>query len=204
MFFTAPPRLQIRTPSPTTIEFTVTTSLPPSLPLFILRPLLSTLRLLSLTTLTLLLLTRLFPPSESPPLPLLSFLTPVLALLSSLPIIPQALALPFYQFYPTLLLATYVSLYRVSTQESLLVMKQLGVQTSTTAGTLWGQGRKTRFIPTANVRDVVLLEGFWGWQVRYYVAVVVEGEGKLVVVFPTLLPRRETCEIVWRGARKCL
>lgn len=31
--------------------------------------------------------------------------------------------------------------------------------------------------------------------------VVVEGEEKVVVVFPRLLPRRETLEIVWRGVR---
>lgn len=31
--------------------------------------------------------------------------------------------------------------------------------------------------------------------------VVVEDEEKVVVVFPRLLPRRETLEIVWRGVR---
>jgi phosphatidylinositol glycan class H protein len=34
--------------------------------------------------------------------------------------------------------------------------------------------------------------------------IVVEGEGEVVVVFPTLLPKRGMLEVVWRGARGCL
>lgn len=34
--------------------------------------------------------------------------------------------------------------------------------------------------------------------------VVVEGEEQVVVVFPSLLPRRGILEAVWRGARGCL
>jgi len=40
--------------------------------------------------------------------------------------------------------------------------------------------------------------------VRYYLGVVVEGEEKLVVVFPKLCPGRGTLERVWRGGRRCL
>jgi phosphatidylinositol glycan class H protein len=69
-------------------------------------------------------------------------------------------------------------------EESLLVIRSLGVQTSTTAGTWVGMGRRTRFIPTEKVRDVIVNEGFWGMEVRFYLAVVVEGEKELVVVFP--------------------
>ena len=39
---------------------------------------------------------------------------------------------------------------------------------------------------------------------RFYLAVVVEGEEDVVVVFPNLLPRRRIIEKVWRGARACL
>jgi phosphatidylinositol glycan class H protein len=35
-------------------------------------------------------------------------------------------------------------------------------------------------------------------------AVVVEGEEDVVVVFSTLLPRRAILEEVWRGTKKCL
>jgi len=84
------------------------------------------------------------------------------------------------------------------------VIRSLGVQISTTSGSLLGGGRKTRFIPTQKVRDVFIHEGFWGMEVRFYLAVVVEGEGEVVVVFPKLLPNRKILETVWRGARKRL
>lgn len=76
---------------------------------------------------------------------------------------------------------------RSYTEESLLVIRSLGVQTSTTAGTLIGMGRKTRFIQTEKVRDVVINEGFYGMEVRFYLAVLVEGEAALSVVFPVSL-----------------
>jgi phosphatidylinositol glycan class H protein len=40
--------------------------------------------------------------------------------------------------------------------------------------------------------------------VRFYLTIVVEGEGEVMVVFPTLLPRRDILEVVWRGAKACL
>lgn len=39
---------------------------------------------------------------------------------------------------------------------------------------------------------------------RFYLAIVVEGESDVVVVFPGLLPRRRVLEEVWRGCRACL
>lgn len=62
----------------------------------------------------------------------------------------------------------------------------------------------TRFIPTEKIQDILLNEAFRGFEVRYYLVVVVEGEEEVVVVFPRLLPRREILERVWRGARACL
>lgn len=47
-------------------------------------------------------------------------------------------------------------------------------------------------------------EAFRGFEVRYYLVVVVEGEKDVVVVFPRLLPRRKIVETVWRGVRGCL
>lgn len=111
--------------------------------------------------------------------------------------------------------------------ESVLVLRGLGIQTCTSgsgsgyqyesgsgAGSgfgsgfgLWGSGwrpRKTRFIPTEKIRDVLINEAFRGFEVRYYLIVVVEGEEEVVVLFPGLLPRRRIVEAVWRGVRGCL
>ena len=61
-----------------------------------------------------------------------------------------------------------------------------------------------RFIPTAQIQDVLINEAFRGFEVRYYLVVVVEGEEDVVVVFPGLRPRREIVETVWREVKGCL
>ncbi|KAG5967307.1 hypothetical protein E4U57_000890 [Claviceps arundinis] len=105
--------------------------------------------------------------------------------------------------------ACYALTRRVHCTESLLVLRGLGVQTSESPS--WGMslgwgagGAATRFIPTEKIRDIFVNEAFRGMEVRYYLVVVVEGDGELVVVFPGLLPRRGIVEEVWRGARECL
>jgi phosphatidylinositol glycan class H protein len=102
---------------------------------------------------------------------------------------------------------TYVSVvWTVSdmhVEESLTVLRGLGVQTSTTSST-YLQAATTRFIPTTSIQDIFIYEAFKGFEVRFYLAIVVEGEEDAVVVFPTLLPRRAILEEVWRGTRRCL
>lgn len=88
-------------------------------------------------------------------------------------------------------------------EESLTVLRGLGIQTSTTSST-YLQAPTTRFIPTTSIQDIFIYEAFKGFEVRFYLAVVVEGEEDVVVVFPGLLPKRAILEEVWRGARKCL
>jgi phosphatidylinositol glycan class H protein len=89
------------------------------------------------------------------------------------------------------------------TEESLTVLRGLGVQTSTTSST-YLQAPTTRFIPTTSIQDIFIYEAFKGFEVRFYLAIVVEGEEDAVVVYPTLLPRRAILEEVWRGTRTCL
>ena len=69
------------------------------------------------------------------------------------------------------------------TEESLLVLRTLGIQTRTLSP-FYLLPATTRFIPTAQIRDLFIHEAFRGLEVRYYLAVVVEGEGDVVVVFP--------------------
>lgn len=61
-------------------------------------------------------------------------------------------------------------------------------------------GPTTRFIPTENIQDILVNEAFRGFEVGYYLVVVVEGEESVVVVFPQLLPKRKVVEEVWRGS----
>jgi phosphatidylinositol glycan class H protein len=61
-----------------------------------------------------------------------------------------------------------------------------------------------RFIPTDKILDVLINEAFLGFEVRYYLAVVVAGEDDIVVTFPTLLPGLDIVKTVWSGVRECL
>lgn len=109
-------------------------------------------------------------------------------------------------------------------EESLLVIRGLGIQTSTSSSMYWSSAA-TRFIPTTQIQDIVIHEAFKGFEVRFYLAIIVEGESGVVVVFPVnkslaryersvgniltksrqnLLPKRTILEEVWRGARQCL
>jgi phosphatidylinositol glycan class H protein len=133
----------------------------------------------------------------------------------------------FAQFRPEELLVL-----TLRTEESLLVIRGLGIQTSTTSSTYLSTST-TRFIPTNLIQDIFIHEAFKGFEVKFYLAVVVEGEEEVVVVFPVgppfyfssyfyqtiqtqpdtdrhcatvqnLLPKRKILEQVWRGARDCL
>ncbi|KAL2408582.1 hypothetical protein ABEF93_005204 [Exophiala dermatitidis] len=104
---------------------------------------------------------------------------------------------------PLSLAVVYMCLKRDYVEESLLVLQGLGIQTSTSSRYFF-MGPTTTFIPTTQIQDIVIHEAFKGLQVRFYLAVIVEGATEVVVVFPTLLPRRDILEEVWRGTRKCL
>ena len=114
-------------------------------------------------------------------------------------------SLPTYLLLPLCAALFYVTTLRIHTTESLLVLRGLGIQTSSTGGSYLASWRAgTRFIPTEKIRDVLINEAFRGFAVRYYLVVVVDGEEDVVVVFPRLLPRRKVVEAVWRGVRGCL
>lgn len=116
-----------------------------------------------------------------------------------------AAALPPSLVFPICLALLYLTTLRIHTTESLLVLRGLGIQTSSTGGSYLASWRAgTRFIPTEKICDVLINEAFRGFAVRYYLVVVVDGEDDVVVVFPRLLPGRAIVERVWRGVRGCL
>ncbi|KAL7810976.1 GPI-GlcNAc transferase complex, PIG-H component domain-containing protein [Trichoderma aethiopicum] len=222
---TTAPRLRIRRPSPTTAEFTVTTLPPRTLPLRLLWLLLLALRI-SLSLVALLILYARWiqergsfgglaqPPttatSSSAPLPPLLSLDRLLFALDAFQSTPagtllariaSSVSLPV--LVPVAAAVFYALSLRVHKEESLLVLRGLGVQTSESPATYLA-GAATRFIPTEKIQDILVNEAFLGFEVRYYLVVVVEGEENVVVVFPGLLPRRKIVETVWRGVRECL
>lgn len=71
-------------------------------------------------------------------------------------------------------------------EESLLVLQGLGVQTSTSSA-YYFMSSTTTFIPTTQIQDIVIHEAFKGLEVRFYLAIIVEGDTEVVVVFPVCL-----------------
>jgi phosphatidylinositol glycan class H protein len=204
---TTTPHLRVRRPSPTTVEFTVTTSPPPPLPLRVLYNLIALTRII-LAVLTILLLRavciRTLPPQIHTHLLLPTIFAPLDASPVGAALFNLSTSLPPSTItVPVSLLLLYLLSLRPGRSESLLVMRGLGVQTTETPGS-YLRAAATRFIPTEKIRDVFVNEAFRGFEVRYYLVVVVEGEEDVVVVFPGLLPGRKVVETVWRGVRECL
>jgi phosphatidylinositol glycan class H protein len=148
---------------------------------------------------------------------------------SLLPALPVVATLPPALRIGTYALVLWLVFRKGYASESLLVIRGLGVQTAT-AGSSFLWGGSTRFIAASAVQDIFIHEAFRGFEVRFYLCIVVEGEEGVVVVFPvskistrcrwycilrnhswltsrtqqSTLPRREILEEVWRGARACL
>ncbi|KAK5629255.1 hypothetical protein RRF57_004970 [Xylaria bambusicola] len=215
---TTTPYLRIRRPSPTAAEFIVSTLAPLTGPLrltlytiYVLRGLLSGLILLFLYAIWAHSPYGSFPSPYVPSPPSISqILSPanLLAILlaSRLGNIAARLAA---QTDPRLAVplcagALYFLTTRLYTEESLLVLRGLGIQTRSTKGNILAGRATTRFIPTEKIQDVLVNEAFLGFEVRSYLVVVVDGEPDVVVVFPKLLPRARVVERVWRGVRECL
>jgi phosphatidylinositol N-acetylglucosaminyltransferase subunit H len=74
-------------------------------------------------------------------------------------------------------------------EESLLVLRGLGIQTTSSASTYLTTAA-TRFIPTTAIQDIFIHEAFKGFEVRFYLAIVVEGEEDVVVIFPVWISVR--------------
>lgn len=210
------PYLLVRRPSPTTAEFTITTAPSPTLPNRLLLLSLLPLRLLAGFTALLLSLAKIQqspyainfdPVAPTPPLFSDAYIYHSLQrlLLSPAGTLASRVAIKLHPAVAAsvALLLIWAALLRVHVTESLLVLRGLGVQTSSSSGTYLFR-KATRFIPTEKIRDVLVNEAFRGFEVRYYLIVIVEGEEDVVVVFPRLLPRKKMVETVWRGVRGCL
>ncbi|KAG9231069.1 GPI-GlcNAc transferase complex [Amylocarpus encephaloides] len=214
---TTQPHLRVRRPSPTTVEYTISTSPTLTLPLRLLLVTTIILRLLVGFSILLLLYSKYllsnFAPDSStrglPPAAFLSYdyIAYVLGQIhtSRAGVLSTRLATltPYSLLLPLSFLVLHILLRRPHTTESLLVLRGLGIQTSTSSASYLSSAT-TRFIPTEKVQDILVNEAFRGFEVRYYLVVVVEGEEEVVVVFPRLLPRRVIVEKVWRGVRGCL
>ncbi|KAF2963746.1 hypothetical protein GQX73_g9826 [Xylaria multiplex] len=211
--FTTTPYLRIRRPSPTTAEFIVSTLPPPTMALRLSFYALYTARLIvgSLLLLFLYVAWAQSPygtlPSPSPSASPLSIGALLAAILASRPgVLATELASksPRTLAFELCAVALWAATRRLYTEESLLVLRGLGVQTSSSKGNILAGRATTRFIPTSKIQDIFINEAFLGFEVRHYLVIVVDDEPDVVVVFPKLLPRARVVESVWRGVKECL
>ncbi|KAI1780953.1 GPI-GlcNAc transferase complex, PIG-H component-domain-containing protein [Hypoxylon cercidicola] len=219
---TTTPYLRTRRPSPTTAEFIVSTLPPMTVPLRLALGAAYFLRLLAALAVLLLLFAAwvqspystsssssptLTTPDAPAPFFSAAYIQHLLhVLLASRvgSIFPAAAsAVPPWLLAPASAGALYGLSLRIGNEERLLVLRGLGVQTSTGGRTVF-HPLQTRFIPTESVGDVLVNEAFRGFAVRHYLVVVVRREDRLVVVFPKLLPRLDDVVQVLEGARACL
>ncbi|KAK0240251.1 GPI-GlcNAc transferase complex, PIG-H component-domain-containing protein [Armillaria nabsnona] len=92
--------------------------------------------------------------------------------------------------------------------ESIIVIPPHGIQLETRFGFQTFTINVTRrFIPLSTLRDVVINEGLYGWNVRYYLVAIVQdrsGATSLAVVFENILPRFPVLLEIYRGVHDVL
>ncbi|XP_006458221.1 hypothetical protein AGABI2DRAFT_115231 [Agaricus bisporus var. bisporus H97] len=102
-------------------------------------------------------------------------------------------------------------LYMKCTQvvaETVLVIPPHGIQLETHRGLpRWPLAISRRFISLTNLRDVIINEALYGWNVRYYLAAVKEHPStgfSLDVIFESILPRMPILSEVYHGIHEML
>ncbi|KAK7203369.1 GPI-GlcNAc transferase complex, PIG-H component-domain-containing protein [Myxozyma melibiosi] len=93
-------------------------------------------------------------------------------------------------------------IYRGYAQDSILVMHDFGIELKSAGAMRFSSS--SQFIPIELIQDIVINEGFRGFEVIYYLAVIVKGRGRLLVIFPNTLPKRNEVEYIWRDIRRCM
>ncbi|EKM82776.1 hypothetical protein AGABI1DRAFT_33856 [Agaricus bisporus var. burnettii JB137-S8] len=94
------------------------------------------------------------------------------------------------------------------TSETVLVIPPHGIQLETHRGLpRWPLAISRRFISLTNLRDVIINEALYGWNVRYYLAAVKEHPStgfSLDVIFESILPRMPILSEVYHGIHEML
>ncbi|CAO3660784.1 unnamed protein product [Umbelopsis vinacea] len=87
-------------------------------------------------------------------------------------------------------------------EESILAIRNVGVQVKTT----YLSGRSvSHFIERSRICDIIIHEAITMWQVKFYMAIIVARQDRMIVVFEHLLPQlNPTLITVYRGARSMM
>lgn len=108
--------------------------------------------------------------------------------------------------YAALLLVPLVTLrlwwaWQSVQEESLLVMRDLGVQ----VGTRYYSGRERKvFIERQRIESIIINEGIQTWAIFYYMAILVKGQERMVLPFEHVFPRLHVILPVYKATRALL
>ncbi|KAG4103354.1 hypothetical protein H8356DRAFT_1644587 [Neocallimastix lanati (nom. inval.)] len=86
-------------------------------------------------------------------------------------------------------------------EESLLVVRDLGVQIKTTY-----PFRRTysRFIDKSKIGQIIINEGITAFQVKFYLAVLISGEDHMEVVYKSLIPKLKILKFIYKESNEIL
>ncbi|CAG8532333.1 8120_t:CDS:2 [Acaulospora morrowiae] len=91
--------------------------------------------------------------------------------------------------------------FNIVKSESILSVRDVGVQVTT----VYLNGRSvSKFIDKSKISDIIINEGITMLQVKFYMAIIVEGQDRMVVVFQHLLPKLNVLIQVYRGTRSVI
>ncbi|KAI9691343.1 MAG: hypothetical protein M1820_009722 [Bogoriella megaspora] len=190
-----PPTLRIKRPTPTTVLFTVSTASPSDTLLE--KALLYVSHLIRVSVIVLALISCLTKSQYQPVTVGAPSHNRLLESRVGQAVLPLVKDVDWIYLLPAALLILWLAVRRgytafrhvmvkantLDVEESLLVLRGLGVQTSSSSP-VYLVTAQTKFIPTTMIQDIFIHEAFKGFEVRYYLSIVVEGEEDVVVVFP--------------------
>ncbi|KAF9406441.1 hypothetical protein BGZ94_003112 [Podila epigama] len=106
-----------------------------------------------------------------------------------------------YAAIASMILLRVVFKLMMVTEETILVIRDVGIQVKT----VYLGGRSvSRFIDRSKIQDIIINEAITMMHIRVYMAIIVEGEDKMVVVFQNLLPRLNVVLQAYHGARSII
>ncbi|KYQ96829.1 hypothetical protein DLAC_11575 [Tieghemostelium lacteum] len=106
-----------------------------------------------------------------------------------------------FKFFATyllvfLIIVRLVSKLYIAKEESLIVMRELGVQLKRK---YYFRPEIIEFIDKTKIEQIIINEGITHHSVIFYMCFLVEGKNKMVLAFEDLVPRRDVLLQIYRG-----
>ncbi|CAH6720848.1 hypothetical protein CLIB1444_04S09296 [[Candida] jaroonii] len=101
-----------------------------------------------------------------------------------------------------------ILLCRQGREDSMMIIKNIGVQLHSQTHWKFVKSDKNLFVPLTNIIDLVIHEGFYGYgNVIFYMCILTKNTNDnemIKIVFSQLLPRKEMLVDIWRESRQVM